>query len=78
MISINRDDGIIINYMYVDTVECAMCSKEIDYYRIGPNYGVPWYMGPVKEGFPEAGGKTVCKPCFDKWVAWNNGSEQTK
>lgn len=71
MISIKSDDGVIIRYMWVDTIECAMCGNEIDYSPIGLNYGVPWYCGPTRSDFPNAGGKTVCKSCYDKWFDWN-------
>lgn len=50
-----------------DPIECAMC----------PNLGqwifaVPYYCGVVREGCSEGGYKSVCKPCHDRWAAWND------
>jgi hypothetical protein len=71
VIKAKSEDGIIIRYLWDDFIDCAMCGKEILYSQIGPNYGVPWYQGPCRSNFPDAGGKTVCKPCYDRWAEWD-------
>ncbi len=76
MIKVTTKAGVIIHYMQADWIECAMCGKEIMYSEIGPNYGVPWYQGPCRSTFPEAGGKTVCKPCHDRWAEWDAKTER--
>lgn len=71
MITVHTKDNVYIHFMTVDFIDYTICSKEILYSGIGPNYGVPWYQGPCRSTFPDAGGKTVCKHCFDKWEQWD-------
>jgi hypothetical protein len=50
--------------------ECNMCGA-LGRHR----HGVPWYCGPVMEGESEGGYKCVCRPCHDRWAAWNDSMQ---
>lgn len=63
-------NGCPVTVVYLNDypVECAMCGKEGDHH-----HAVPWWCdAPVMEGQSEGGYKTVCKPCHDRWEAWND------
>ncbi len=47
--------------------DCAMCGVYST-----DRYAVPWYEEPVRSGASEGGYASVCKPCHDKWDAWDS------
>ncbi len=58
---------LVVHLWDFDVVDCAMCDEPTRH-----RYAVPWYCGPVAEGESEGGYKCVCKPCHDRWAAWND------
>ena len=58
---------LIVHLWDFDAVECAMCGESTRHH-----YAVPWYCGPVAEGASDGGYKCVCKPCHDRWAAWDS------
>lgn len=54
-------------HLWQDPDECNMCGA-LGYHT----NAVPWYCGPVAEGESEGGYKCVCKPCHDRWAAWDD------
>lgn len=71
-----KTDDLVVIYMWDDYVDCAMCGQLTPHTQVGPNYGVPWYCGPCRSDHPEAGGKAVCKPCFDRWERWDREQQR--
>lgn len=52
---------------FPEPIKCAMCGKVMHLGRLESRYGVPWYCGPVLEA---DGGRDVCEPCYQTWLAW--------
>ena len=53
--------------------QCAMCDEwTVD------EYAIPWYCGPVRSGQSEGGYRSVCKPCHDKWEAWDDSFDDNQ
>ncbi len=58
---------VTVIHLWDEPIDCAMCLKPT-----WDHFAVPWYCGPVREGESDGGYKATCKPCHDRWAAWND------